>query len=748
MPFGLRRLKEMAWKLLCQVMFWSGAGPILAWVSRRRSHSRWTILTYHRVGCSEPDGGPDIVTRERFRTHLRYAKRRYDVVTVGEALKRLNANKWTDKPLLSITFDDGYRDNVSDALPILIAEGCPATLFVTVEAIRDGLPPWPHRLQCDLTALVANPERNDQSTGQRALHPLLETVLMHSGSPRDDVRSMVRRVVEAAKSLPASDSKILCYEAASLTGGAGCRAAAMMTVEDLVRWQQAGLEVGSHTTNHQILSRLSAQERRADLATSRRWLEDALNVKVDLLAYPNGRSNDWDERTIRDAGETGFRSGLTTIEGTNVSGADPFRLKRISVGDDSVPVFAIRVSGLFGTLRAWLHRKLATPADRGIEKWTISAGGNEGGRREALSIALIGGRGVGSSYSGIERYYEEVGSRLAERGHRVIAYCRSTFSPAVKSFRGIELRHLPTLRSKHLETFVHTGLATLDVCFRNVDIVQFHALGSSPFSWIPRLVGKRTIVSVRGLDWQRAKWGRIARAYLRACEWSSIYCPTRTIVVSRTLKAYFDSRFDRQCHFIPNGVSRMDAHPADAIREWGLEHRKYLLYAGRISPEKGLECLIKAYQSLDLEHRLVIAGGSSYSEKYIQRLHEVARGRVIFTGFVEGRLLAELYSNALAFVLPSQMEGLSVALLEALTYGLPAIVSDIPENRELVDDFGGFVFRVDDINSLADAIRRVVVDEDAALRVGMAAQEGVRSRLSWDVIAGETERFYRNLVVG
>ncbi|HET6279195.1 MAG TPA: glycosyltransferase family 4 protein, partial [Candidatus Polarisedimenticolia bacterium] len=304
---------------------------------------------------------------------------------------------------------------------------------------------------------------------------------------------------------------------------------------------------------------------------------------------------------------------------------------------------------------------------------------------------------------------------------------------------------LPTIRTKHLETLIHTMLATLDVCFRKVEIVQFHALGSSPFAWIPRLFGKRSIVSVRGLDWQRAKWGRFARACLRACEWTSIYCPNATIVVSRTLKNHFDGRFDRRSHYIPNGVSMLEERPPDAIRQWGLKHRSYFFYAGRISPEKGLEDLIEAHRPMAGDYPLVIAGGSSYSDAYIRRLHEVADGKVIFTGFVEGDLLAELYSNALAFVLPSEMEGLSVALLEALTYGLPAIVSDIPENRELVDEFGGFVFRVNDVDSLAAAIRRVAADSEAALRIGRAAQAGVRARLSWDAISDETERFYRAL---
>jgi len=363
-----------------------------------------------------------------------------------------------------------------------------------------------------------------------------------------------------------------------------------------------------------------------------------------------------------------------------------------------------------------------------------------------LQVAFIGGRGVGSAYSGIERYYEEVGSRLAEQGHRVLVYCRSHFSPAVEVYRGMELKRFPTLRSKHLETLVHTLLATLDVCFRRVDIVQFHALGSSPFAWIPRLFGKQSVVSVRGLDWQRAKWGRLARGYLRFCEWTSIIGPNATVVVSRTLQHYFRKRFGREVWFIPNGVNRTVLRPPDAIRRWGLDRRNYLLYAGRISPEKNLETLLEAHRKVNRECMLVMAGGSSYSEAYIEALKGKAGSRVLFTGFQTGKVLEELYSNALAFVLPSQMEGLSVALLEAMSYGLPVIASDIPENRELVLECGGFLFRLDDPESLVRTIQEVLANPSAARRIGETACVKCRERFDWDRIAQNTQDLYYHLL--
>lgn len=373
-------------------------------------------------------------------------------------------------------------------------------------------------------------------------------------------------------------------------------------------------------------------------------------------------------------------------------------------------------------------------------------GGNGGFR--PLRIAFIGGRGVGSAYSGIERYYEEIGSRLAARGHEVTAYCRSHFSPSGDDYRGVRVRRIPTIRSKHLETLVHTLASTADVCFRDVDVVQFHALGSSPFAWIPRLAGKRTVVSVRGLDWQRAKWGAMARNYLRLCEWTSLNCPNATVVVSRTLQRHYLDRFRREVVYVPNGVNRIEARPAREISAWGLRPGRYFLYAGRLSPEKRLDVLVQAHRIAGTGLPLVIAGGSSYSEEYMTQLRAAAGPDVVFTGFLKGAALEEIFSNALAFILPSTMEGLSVALLEAMAYGLPVVTSDIPENRELVDECGGYLAALGDPQALAAVLSRLAGDPEGARRLGASIQVNVRRLFDWDRIAEETERFYLTLVDG
>jgi glycosyltransferase involved in cell wall biosynthesis/peptidoglycan/xylan/chitin deacetylase (PgdA/CDA1 family) len=651
------------------------------------------------------------------------------------------------RPTLSITFDDGYRDNVIEALPILMSEECRATLYVTAEAVSDALPPWPHRLATDLLSLVQDGNRGGTPIGSVSLNNYLRKYFARSKRSAKGRHLQTLEFVDSVKRLPDAEREEICAQVARLAGTPRTGAAPMVGPQDLELWCRSGMELGSHSSTHRILSRTERRTRKEDVTDSRLRLEHAAGRPVLHFAYPNGRPGDWNEECKEDLREAGYESAVTTLEGLNGPRLDRFEIRRINVGNDDIPVLATRVSGLLASLRL----RIADADRRRAQRSGALAPGASGAtlrETSGLRIAFIGGRGVGGAYSGIERYYEEVGSRLASRGHRVTAYCRAHFTPDTPRYRGIEIRRLPTLHSKHLETLVHSLLATLDVCFRRVDVVQFHALGSSPFALIPRLLGMRSVVSVRGLDWRRAKWGHLARAYLRFCEVTSLRCPTATVVVSRTLQHYFQERFGRRVHYIPNGVSRFERLPGDNLRHWGLEPRCYFLYAGRISPEKGLETLIEAHRGLGPSCALVLAGGSSYSRAYMDRLKATAPPNTLFPGFLSGPILHELYSNALAFVLPSEMEGMSVALLEAMAHGLPVIASDIPENRELVQECGGKLFQLNDVASLAEALQHVLNHPEATLLEGARTSESVRGRFDWERITDETETFYYGLLRG
>ena len=367
------------------------------------------------------------------------------------------------------------------------------------------------------------------------------------------------------------------------------------------------------------------------------------------------------------------------------------------------------------------------------------------GRPHPLRIAFIGARGIGCAYSGIETYYEEVGARLAARGHAVYAYCRRHATPAGTDFRGVTPIFRPSIRTKHGETFSHTLASTADVLFRSMDIVQYHALGPSLFASIPRVRGMRTVASIRGLDWQREKWGRVATTFLKFCEGMSYRLPNAVSVVSRTLQQHYRTRYGADTTWIPNGVTLEPVPPVQEILSLGLFGHDYFMFMGRLSPEKGCDLLIDAYAPLAGQAKLVIAGGSSYTDGYLESLKRSAPPGVIFPGRVGGRLRAELYAHALAFVLPSTIEGQSVALLEAMGFGACVLVSDIPENREVVDGVG-LTFPGRDRAALTERLQWVLDASDEAAALGRLGRQRVEAEYTWDEVARRTEAFYYELL--
>lgn len=367
--------------------------------------------------------------------------------------------------------------------------------------------------------------------------------------------------------------------------------------------------------------------------------------------------------------------------------------------------------------------------------------------RTGLKIAFIGGRGVGGTYSGIETYYEEVGSRLAARGHEVTAYCRTHFTPDMTTYNGIRVRRLPALRSKHLETFSHSLLSTLDCLRRPFDIVQYHAIGSSVFALLPRLLGRATIVSVRGLDWQRAKWKAGARTFLQASEWASARCPTATVVVSRTLQRHYAETHGYEPYCIPNALVPAVPTPPRRIARHGLEKDGFILFAGRLSPEKGVHTLLEAMRPFADRMKLVLAGGSSYSDAYIDQLRAAAWDNVLFLGSVDRETMQELYTNCYAYVLPSAMEGLSIGLLEALSYGTCILASDIPENQEVIGS-AGLSFAFGDVAALREHLRRILESPDLMQELRRRAIEHASAQPGWDEIAAQTEALYYQLLSG
>jgi glycosyltransferase involved in cell wall biosynthesis len=365
-------------------------------------------------------------------------------------------------------------------------------------------------------------------------------------------------------------------------------------------------------------------------------------------------------------------------------------------------------------------------------------------REQQIKIAYIGGRGVIGKYSGIETYYEETGKRLASSSQGVTVYCRTYFTPAIAQHKGMRIVRLPTIRSKHLETLVHTVLSTAHACFQNYDVVHYHTLGPSLFSFIPRLFGKKTVVTVQGLDWQRRKWSPFARSVLKVGEWTSARLPNKTIVVSKTLEKYYLSRYSRPCAYIPNGTELSRRSDGGHLEKFALRSKNYVLFLGRFSPEKNCHLLINAFEKIETPMKLVLAGGSSHTDDYSSRMRQHASDRIMILDWLSGDTLRDVLANAALFVLPSDMEGLSLSLLEAMGAGVCVLTSDTPENREVVEDCG-FTFRAGDEDDLQRMLTLLLNDPELRERAGEKARIRVRQDYLWDEVTQQIAAVYEGL---
>ncbi len=358
-----------------------------------------------------------------------------------------------------------------------------------------------------------------------------------------------------------------------------------------------------------------------------------------------------------------------------------------------------------------------------------------------LRVAFIGGRGVISKYSGIETYYEEVGKRLVEMGHDVTVYCRTYFTPALSNYNGMRLVRLPTIRSKHFETVVHTLLSTAHAMTQSYDVVHYHCLGPALFSFLPRLVGIKTAVTVQGLDWQRQKWGRLASGVLRLGERASVRFPNGTTVVSQALQQRYREKHGIESFYVPNGGVLRERSEPRKILEWGIEPGNYVLFLGRFSPEKGCHLLIDAFEQLETDAHLVLAGASSYCDEYSRRLRAHASNRIRMLDWVSGETLDELLTNAMVFALPSELEGLSLALLDAMGAGLCVLTSDVPENREVVEG-AGFMFERGSSTDLAERLRFLIANPAVREAAGRTARRRIEDHYQWPQVAADIERAY------
>lgn len=376
-----------------------------------------------------------------------------------------------------------------------------------------------------------------------------------------------------------------------------------------------------------------------------------------------------------------------------------------------------------------------------------------------MRIAMIGQKGfeIGQRGGGIEQHVRALSLYLGRRGHEVTVYARRRYAGIEKAEGakavgrpGVTVRFVPTIYRKNLEAIVHTFLCTVDALLRDYEIIHYHGVGPATLAWIPRLLKPkaRVVVTFHSQDKFHAKWGWFARKYLELGEWAACEFPHATLAVSHVIKIYARDRFKKNVIYIPNGAEVQNVTAADEIETFGLVAGNYVLNVGRLVPHKGIHTLIEAFKRLDGRNgmKLVIVGAATYTSDYEKKLRAMIEGRddILMVGYQSGEALRQLFAHAYVYVQPSESEGLPVVVLEAMSYGRPVLVSDIPENLEAMKN-AGFSFENKNVEDLAEKLGALISHPETVAEAAKSTQEVVRKHFNWEIIAVHTEAVYLSI---
>lgn len=368
-----------------------------------------------------------------------------------------------------------------------------------------------------------------------------------------------------------------------------------------------------------------------------------------------------------------------------------------------------------------------------------------------MRIAIIGHKRIPSNEGGIEKGVEMHAVRMAALGHEVTVYNRGGHNvygseydrERLKEYKGVKIITIPTV-SGRASVPIYSFLATLHAIFARYDVVSYRASGSCVMIPLARLFGLRCVASLHGIDSKRDKWGGFASRYLELGERMAATKANACLVLSRNMQEYMKETYGRKTILFANGIT-MPEHlePDDIVKRFGLEKDGYLLMLGRIVPEKGLHYAIEAFRQCRTDKKLVIAGGAEANSDYYSELQNMALGddRIIFTGFVRGTIISELYSNAYMFLLPSNLEGMSNALLEAMSYGNCCLVSDIAENMEVVKEYAP-CFRQGDVEDLREKMQELLDDPKTVIVFKKDSARYVTENYNWDIVVEQMLEIY------
>ncbi len=364
-----------------------------------------------------------------------------------------------------------------------------------------------------------------------------------------------------------------------------------------------------------------------------------------------------------------------------------------------------------------------------------------------LRIAVLGTRGFPNVQGGIEKHCEELYTRLCSLGCQVRVYARTGYvSPEVATYKGVEIYPLRVPKIKSLEALIHTFLGVIHVVAhrKKFDIIHIHGIGPSLLTPVARLSRLKIIVTNHGPDYDRQKWGRIAKFMLHLGEFLGVRFAATIIAISQNIKHHLKKKYQRDSFYIPNGVNvSPHVQAGHALRRFGLVAGKYILAVGRLVPEKGFHDLLNAFKLVNTDWKLVIVGKADHEDTYSNKLVRAAKNdnRVVMAGFLSGSPLSEIYSNAGFFILPSYHEGLPITILEAMSYGLPVLASDIPGNVEIITN-NDFIFKPGDISAMKNKILDFI-EAPPGKQIAFDNKRRIENEFNWNRIAEDTMKIYK-----
>lgn len=373
-----------------------------------------------------------------------------------------------------------------------------------------------------------------------------------------------------------------------------------------------------------------------------------------------------------------------------------------------------------------------------------------------MKVAMIGHKRIPSREGGVEIVVEQLATGMTLKGHKIDVYNRKGKNVQnkklknninkLKEYKGVNIITIPTINKKGVDALIYSFLSSIKASLKKYDVLHYHAEGSCAMLFIPHLFKKKIVVTIHGLDWQRSKWGGFATKYIKFGEKCAVKYADEIIVLSDNVKKYFKETYNRETNFIPNGINKPENRKPNIIKQkYNLNTDDYILFLARIVPEKGLDYLIDAYNKINTDKKLVIAGGASHTDKYLEEIKEKVKNNkdIIMTGFVQGEELDELYSNCYLYCLPSDVEGMPISLLEALSYGKNCLVSDIEENIAVTEDYATS-FKKGNVEDLAEKLQMCLKAKNR--RNENEILNYVLNKYNWEDVIEDTLNLYKKII--